>query len=125
MPPDPAPNPSPEPAVAVLPAPAQPQPAPPGATFGAEQLEKPDSNRGGEQILEATVTDFDFVGYHRLLVKLDNGQVWRQIQGDRTDVEWRLRDQTTFDVELWEAAFGGYRMRVMPVDRVIRVERVK
>lgn len=110
---------------AARPEPTEPEPAPPAAAFGAERLEQSESSDNGAGIFKAQVVDFDFVGYRRLRVQLANGQVWRQIKGDRTTVDWGLRDEQAFEVELLKAGLGGYRMRVIPVDRIIRVERLK
>jgi hypothetical protein len=96
------------------------------AQLGEEQVEARDRTKSeAPATLRATVIDFDFVGYQRLLVQLDNGQIWRQIDGDRTSVERDLRDETSFDVEMWGTALGGYRMRILALDRTIRVERLK
>jgi hypothetical protein len=96
------------------------------AGLGQEQVEARNRSKSEAPVtLRATVVDFDFVGYQRLRVQLDNGQVWRQIDGDRTSVERGLRNETSFDVEMWETSLGGYRMRILPLERTIRVERLE
>jgi hypothetical protein len=96
------------------------------ANLGAEQVEARNrSTSEDEEIVNATVVDFDFVGYRRLLVQLDNGQIWRQIDGDRVSVDRGLRHDDPFDVEMWGTRLGGYRMRILPLNRTIRVERLK
>jgi hypothetical protein len=94
--------------------------------LGAEQVAARERARPAEAApVRATVTEFRFFGYRRLMVRLDNGQVWQQIDGDRTSVERGLRDSGSFDVEMWPTRLGGYRMRILPLDRTIRVERVR
>ena len=94
--------------------------------FGSEQVEsRSEAKSGDDAPVSATVVAFDVVGYKRLRVELDNGQVWRQTNGDRADVSRDLRDQQTFDVELRRTGLGGYRMHIEPIDRTIRVERLR
>ena len=94
--------------------------------FGSEQVERRSEAKSSEDApVSATVVAFDVVGYQRLRVELDNGQVWRQTNGDRADVARDLRDQQTFGVELRRTGLGGYRMHIEPIDRTIRVERLK
>ncbi len=101
--------------------------APPAVELGQEQVEPRETKTvEDEKAISATVVEFRFVGYRRLLVRLDSGQVWRQIDGDRTSVQRGLRNQqSAFPVELWSASLGGYRMRIIPLNRTIRVERVR
>lgn len=99
---------------------------PPLAQLGTEQVEARNRSKAEDATtVRATVVDFDFVGYRRLRVQLDNGQIWRQIDGDRTSVERELRNETSFDVELWGTGLGGYRMRIADLDRTLRVERLQ
>lgn len=93
--------------------------------LGAEQVRPGQSGDAEEPRVRATVVDFRFVGYRRLMVELDNGQVWRQIDGDRTSVERGLRNTETFDVDMWGTKLGGYRMHILPLGRTLRVERLR
>lgn len=96
--------------------------------LGAEQLRS--RNRTPEERaeeLEAAsglrVARYGTVPFRRLQVYLENGQVWRQIQGDtqrlRVDLD---RNQT---VDITESSLGGYRLRLNEMRRTIRVERVQ
>ena len=82
-----------------------------------ERLEGLDVARG------LTIAKYHYVPYERLVVTLENGQVWRQIKGDnqyfRVD---RKRNQTA---DISESALGGYKLRLNEIRRTIRVERVK
>jgi hypothetical protein len=60
---------------------------------------------------------------NRLTVSLDNGQVWRQLQSDTQVVE--LSDKQQISAEIWRSGFGGYRMRLLDMGRVLRVERLR
>ncbi|MGH9897187.1 MAG: hypothetical protein ACREA0_35370, partial [bacterium] len=94
--------------------------------LGLEQVTAQTRRKGdAEAAVSATVVAFDFVGYRRLRVQLDNGQIWRQTDGDRPDVTTGLRGARTFDVELWRTRLGGYRMRIEPLNQTIRVNRLK
>jgi hypothetical protein len=94
--------------------------------LGAEQVARR-SERGAnaEGPIRASVVSVDFVGYRRLVVELDNGQIWRQTNGDRANVARELRNEQTFEVELRKTGLGGYRMHLVPLGRTIRVERLK
>lgn len=59
----------------------------------------------------------------QLQVHLENGQTWRQIQGDTQRVE--LSARTPVSAEIWRSGFGGYRMRLREVGRVLKVERIR
>ena len=106
------------------PKPQQSQP-PVAAGLGAEQVEDREPSADEAARVRAAVVDFRFVGYRRLMVRLENGQVWRQLDGDRTSVERGLRDAESFEVEMWATRLGGYRMRILPLGRTIRVERLQ
>ncbi len=60
---------------------------------------------------------------NRLQVRLENGQIWRQVQGDTQIVE--LRHDASVPVEMWGSQTGGYRMRMIGVGRTLRVERIQ
>ncbi len=98
------------------------------ADIGAEQVEARTMSRE-ERIaaLESAsglrVASYRMVPYERLVVELENGQVWRQIKGDvqriRVDLE---RNQT---VDISESRLGGYELRLNQIRRTIRVQRIK
>lgn len=105
--------------------------AAPAATvseIGAEQVESRNLTRDEriaalESAENLAVLSYGTVPYERLVVELENGQVWRQIKGDvqriRVDLE---RNQT---VDISESRFGGYQLRLNEIRRTIRVERIK
>ena len=61
--------------------------------------------------------------YGKLIITLENGQVWRQIKGDTQQIKVDLdRNQT---VDITESPISGYKLRLNEMRRIIRVERVK
>jgi hypothetical protein len=94
--------------------------------LGAEQVaRRSQSKADADPPVRASVVSVSFVGYERLVVELDNGQIWRQTNGDRANVARDLRNEQTFEVEMRKTGLGGYRMYLVPLERTIRVERLK
>jgi hypothetical protein len=94
--------------------------------LGAEQVARRSAGReSADAPVRASVVSVNFVGYERLVVELDNGQIWRQTNGDRANVARDLRNEQTFEVEMRRTGLGGYRMYLVPLERTIRVERLK
>lgn len=91
--------------------------------LGAEQITPP--SQTNEQRTSAQTVAIRFVGQDKLWVKLDSGQVWRQIDSDRTDLSRRLRNETELEVELWRSKFGGYRLALPAFDRTVKVRRLR
>ena len=115
-------------------APIESAPEPPAANtstpvgIGAEQViartptieERHDAL---EQSLDQKVASYSYVPYERLVVRLENGQVWRQIKGDTQRIRVDLRRNQTVDIS--EASMSGYKLRLNEIRRTIRVERVR
>ena len=94
--------------------------------LGAEQVARRSENKANADApVRASVVSVNFVGYERLVVELDNGQIWRQTNGDRANVARDLRNEQTFEVEMRRTGLGGYRMYLVPLEKTIRVERLK
>ncbi len=107
---------------------AEAAPVADASEIGADQVEARNMTREErlaalESATGVNVASYRKVPYERLVVELENGQVWRQIEGDvqriRVDLE---RNQT---VDISESRFGGYQLRLNEIRRTIRVERVK
>lgn len=60
---------------------------------------------------------------NRLQVRLEDGQIWRQIQGDTQIVE--LGRNARVPAEIWSSGLGGYRLRLVNQRRVLKVERIR
>lgn len=69
------------------------------------------------------VAQYSMVPYERLVVKLENGQTWRQIKGDVQRIRVNLKKNQTVDIT--ESRLGGYQLRLNEMRRTIRVERIK
>lgn len=73
--------------------------------------------------MEARITRTEIDRGNLLVVQLDNGQVWRQTQSQSIPVRIDLaQDQP---VVVTTSGFGGYRMRIVTLNRRIPVERIR
>ena len=96
--------------------------------IGAEQVRARTATQEERQAkLESAtnqlVAEYTMVPYERLVVRLENGQVWRQIKGDIQRIRVSLERNQTVDIT--EPRFGGYQLRLNEIRRTIRVERIK
>lgn len=115
--------------------PAAPAPAPaelPAVTgIGAEQVEnrlereEPASAPAEADIdaERANVIGFARTVRGKLILVLDNGQVWAQRESDDADVV--LVEGRAYPVEINEGFMSGYRMRFLDQRRILRVERLR
>ena len=69
--------------------------------------------------LSAVVTSIEVVGHGKLVVSLDNGQVWRQNNAPSI----RLKVGDTIVVR--KAAFGSFKMKKDTANASMRVTRVR
>lgn len=109
-----------------------PEPAatqtPTPAGIGAEQVvarsqSKEERRDSLEELRGQQVASYSYVPYERLVVRLENGQVWRQIKGDTKRIRVDLKRNQTADIT--ESNLGGYKLRLNEMRRTIRVERIK
>ncbi|MDZ7645511.1 MAG: hypothetical protein U5K76_15615 [Woeseiaceae bacterium] len=95
--------------------------------IGAEQLPRDETrDEKAAKLARASglaVASYEHVPYRRLLVSLENGQAWLQIEGDTQYVRASLRKNRTVDIE--ESNFGGYKLRLNEMRRTIRVQRIR
>ncbi|PHS27311.1 MAG: hypothetical protein COA84_04795 [Robiginitomaculum sp.] len=107
--------------------PARPPAMPKG--MGAEQVPLSGKRLEYSQKIErkvepAHVADFAYYGPEKkLIVVLENGQIWKQPSGDRQSV--RLRKGDAPDVLIKRGAVSGYRMTFIKANRTIIVRRFK
>ena len=98
------------------------------ADIGREQVEARTMTREQqlaqlESARDLKVAAYSEVPYRRIVVHLENGQVWRQIAGDNQYFRVSLgRNQT---VDIAESPLGGYQLRFNQMRRTIRVERIE
>jgi|SRR5215831_3374156 len=101
---------------------------PPTPVTKPEDFGKPAPEPGpGEEITEikATVLEFARTGRrYRALFVLDNGQVWRQLDGDTAEVRDPPVD-TTIKVTIERGALGSYNLMIDGRNGIIKVSRIK
>lgn len=129
-------KPTPESTPAVSASPDTPAPtAEPGPTsepaastveLGVEQIAGRNSvgTREAERV-NASIVDHELVGYGRLRLTLNNGQVWQQTTDDDRNTARFLTGEDAVPVEMWQSRSGGYRMHLIPFNRTLRVRRLK
>jgi hypothetical protein len=96
--------------------------------IGAEQVVIRNQSRDGarrqfKEVRGLRVASYDTVSLERLVVRLENGQVWRQIKGDTQRIRVDLKRNQTVDIS--EASVSGYKLRFNEIRRTIRVERIR
>ncbi len=100
----------------------------PDDTFGAEQVERREkrklkkSDQKPDAVFNANIIKYRINNKGKLIVLLDNGQVWQQRGGDRTKV--RLRDDDTYTAKISRGAVSGYRLNIPEIQRTLTVERL-
>jgi hypothetical protein len=102
--------------------------------IGAEQVvarqERDSKDRGklrkeriDKEAITARLVDFARTSAGRLILVLDNGQVWAQRAGDNQEV--RLRDGDTPTVRIRRGMISGYRIEFSSPNTTIVAERLK
>jgi hypothetical protein len=96
----------------------QPPPPPPGTPRTAENTPPPVI-----ESITATVTDYSFNPYDKFVVFLDNGQIWKQLEGD-TGTKARFVKGGTNVVVVSRGFIGSYNMTINdgPAYKVTRVK---
>ena len=95
------------------------------AGFGAEDLVVQDADKQLKE-LRATATEIAKDRRGKLVITLDNGQVWRQLSSDIKTLRVRKdKDRDGHDVILKKRSLGAYTLRLTTAKRSILVRRVK
>lgn len=105
--------------------PSAAKPVAPEVQFGSEQMPK-EARQATGQIEEAeeihsALKSFSFTPTGRVIVTLDNGQVWRQIDGDSS----KFRAKQGEIVTIARAILGSYSMTVGDRNALFKVRRVR
>ncbi len=111
---------------------AEAEAAPSG--LGAEQViarQERETKEGREErrerirqsAAESRIVDFAHTATGRLIIVLENGQVWAQRSSDSAKV--RLREGERPDVKVRRGALSGYRMEISDPNITITVERLR
>lgn len=98
------------------------------AEFGANKL--PETHEKEEAVaqeldsISAGVTDYSYTVFGRFIVFLDNGQVWRQIEGDVDRATFRKLPKDN-KVTISRGLIGSYNLSINGSARQYKVTRVK
>lgn len=93
--------------------------------FGINEANIPEEKRPAEiSKISGKVVEFAKNALGRSIFILDNGQVWKQIEGDNTDVYQRAADGP-MSVSIEKAMFGSFSLRIDGRTGIIKVRRVK
>jgi hypothetical protein len=74
--------------------------------------------------ISATVTDFAKNAYGRALFILDNGQIWKQVDGDSKEVE-DFREGEKPRVTIETGSLGGYSLTIAGRVGIVKVRRIR
>ncbi len=97
----------------------------PIASFGAEDLVQEDSENQVRE-LRAVAVAISQNKRGKYVVQLDNGQVWRQLQGDRNTLRVRPdKEGEGHEVIIKKRSLGSYALRMTTAKRSILVRRIK
>jgi hypothetical protein len=99
-------------------------PPPPAAASGTEAASAPPEAPQQLDSITAGVTDYSFTPFKKFIVFLDNGQVWRQLQGDAGIARFS-RDPKDNTVTIERGLFGSYNLKIDDSHAVFKVTRVK
>ncbi len=114
------------PSVAVAEAPETTEPEKPTG-LGAEQVmarqTSEDEDDDDKDAITVAIADFAKTNTGRLVIVLQNGQVWRQVEGDTQDLNLSRGRKLT--AEVWNSSLGGYKLRITEAKRTIRVRRLQ
>ena len=75
--------------------------------------------------MSAAVVELTRAGYDRAIFVLDNGQIWRQIDGDTMEVRDSVSPSRSLQVKIERSVFGAYTLRINGRNGFVKVRRVK
>lgn len=100
--------------------------------LGAEQVvarqrargERPDEPEKPRQTETVRITEVAYTEAGRAIFIMDDGQIWREseIAGAHSQ---RIPANRQYSAEIRKSLFGGYRMNIDGVTRMVKVERLK
>ena len=97
--------------------------------FGAENTQATRQKvEQAEQELDsitAGVTEYAFNPFGKFIIFLDNGQVWRQLQGDSGEKAMFHKNAKDNKVTISRGLIGSYNLSINDSSRSYKVERVK
>lgn len=96
-------------------------------TFGSDRLPAPPPKPGEAvppgpiESIGAKVTEFAYTPFGKFIVFLDDGQVWRQLEGDSDKANFRSGDTVTIS----RGFIGSYNLSIDGSAKMFKVKRVK
>ncbi len=99
--------------------------------FGSEALQgsAPPPTAAGEppppealERITAKVTEYSYTPFGKFVIFLDNGQIWRQVEGDSDKADFHGSD---ISVTISRAALGSYSLTIGDSSKTYKVKRVK
>ncbi len=96
--------------------------------FGSDQL--PATREAQAKVeqevdsITANVTEYAFTPFGKFIVFLDNGQVWRQVQGDSDQAHFSKNPKDN-KVTISRGFIGSYSLMINDSSKVFKVDRVK
>ncbi|HEY2010295.1 MAG TPA: hypothetical protein VGH23_15000 [Rhizomicrobium sp.] len=97
-----------------------PTPPPAGNNFGLPP--KPAVNEPTRT--RSMMAEYKFDGFGKFTVRLADGQVWRQLDGDATLAHWD-KPAGSYTVDVKRGAFGSFNLSVEHVGGVYKVRRIE
>lgn len=97
------------------------------AQFGSDRLPESQAPEGAAAALDsitAGVTDVAYTGFDKFIVFLDNGQVWRQIDGDSDHAVFKKPAKNN-KVTIDRGLIGSYNLMLNDSARTYKVTRLK
>jgi hypothetical protein len=98
------------------------------AQFGSDRLPAPPAAEGSTEAaldsISAGVTDIAYTPFGKFIVFLDNGEVWRQIDGDSDHAVFRKPAKDN-KVTISRGFIGSYNLSINDSARIYKVTRLK
>ena len=94
--------------------------------LGREQVARPAGAplpESDQEAFDDRISDFRADRNGALIMQLENGQIWRQVEN--IDLPLRLNEGEQTQVEITRSGFGGYRMHFPAMNRTISVSRIR
>lgn len=111
---------APRPATSYPPPPVAPPPVAAAQGLGSERLPRQASVAPPKQMI-AGVSSISYDGHGRFTITLDNGQVWRQLEGDTA----QLRGTRFPAVRISRGALNSYDLNIVGRNATYRVSRLQ
>jgi hypothetical protein len=96
--------------------------------FGSDQLpathEKADTAAHEVESITAGVTEYAYTPFGKFIVFLDNGQVWRQMEGDADHATFHKAAKDN-KVTVSRGFIGSYNLKINDSEKIFKVERIK